>query len=196
MAALTQRIEREVELRYVRHAIGADEQEGPSHIVVGHTNFGRDKACKPILLCRAPSDGMNWTACVQPPTAVCSPCARVFRKFYPDYPLPGVEAAAPHVKRGPLFGVIEQAKFWKDLTGREQGLYQDASGWTFEEVIPEAQYYILTTDLETPINEEKFFRRAGGDVICDECGSKYYDHPQHPAFGFLNVICDGSIVKL
>jgi hypothetical protein len=37
--------------------------------------------------------------------------------------------------------------------------------------------------------------RAGGDVSC-HCGLKYYDHPAHPIFGYMTVLCDGSLVKL
>ncbi len=42
--------------------------------------------------------------------------------------------------------------------------------------------------------------RAGGDVLCPDCGQKYYDHPQFDGEGgtlrFLNILCDGSLVKL
>lgn len=38
--------------------------------------------------------------------------------------------------------------------------------------------------------------RAGGDVVCEGCGRKYYDHPQDIDYPFLNVLCDGSLVKL
>ena len=38
--------------------------------------------------------------------------------------------------------------------------------------------------------------RAGGDVVCEICGKAYYDHPQHNDFPFLNVLCDGVVVKL
>lgn len=38
--------------------------------------------------------------------------------------------------------------------------------------------------------------RAGGDVVCRSCGKAYYDHPQHGGFPFLNVLCDGTAVKL
>jgi hypothetical protein len=38
--------------------------------------------------------------------------------------------------------------------------------------------------------------RAGGAVQCAECGKLYYDHPQCKDFPFLNVLCDGSLVKL
>ena len=38
--------------------------------------------------------------------------------------------------------------------------------------------------------------RAGGGVVCDECGHLYYDHPELPGATFLTVLCDGSVVKL
>lgn len=42
--------------------------------------------------------------------------------------------------------------------------------------------------------------RCGGDVVCADCGKKFYDHPQFEAgggaFRFLNILCDGSLVKL
>lgn len=38
--------------------------------------------------------------------------------------------------------------------------------------------------------------RCSGDVLCWDCGRKFYDHPQEIEFPFLNVLCDGSVVKL
>jgi endogenous inhibitor of DNA gyrase (YacG/DUF329 family) len=38
--------------------------------------------------------------------------------------------------------------------------------------------------------------RAGGDVVCDTCGRKFYDHPKDADYPFLKVLCDGSAVKL
>jgi hypothetical protein len=38
--------------------------------------------------------------------------------------------------------------------------------------------------------------RCGGDVVCVDCGRKFYDHPQEKEHPFLNVLCDGSVVKL
>lgn len=38
--------------------------------------------------------------------------------------------------------------------------------------------------------------RCGGDVLCVDCGRKFYDHPEEREFPFLNVLCDGSVVKL
>jgi hypothetical protein len=40
------------------------------------------------------------------------------------------------------------------------------------------------------------FIRAGGDVVCNKCGKKYYEHAEHPDYPFLTVLCDGSLVKL
>lgn len=39
-------------------------------------------------------------------------------------------------------------------------------------------------------------RRAGGDVICDVCGKRYYDHPVIEDFEWLHITCDNKIVKL
>lgn len=40
------------------------------------------------------------------------------------------------------------------------------------------------------------FFRAGGDVICTTCGDPYWKHPADGRRTFLNVLCDGSRVKL
>ena len=48
------------------------------------------------------------------------------------------------------------------------------------------------------------FVRAGGDVVCEECGKKYIDHPMYKGEDgldwegrpFLNQLCDGKLVKL
>ena len=50
--------------------------------------------------------------------------------------------------------------------------------------------------------EEPWFNRASGDVICEKCGKKYYDHPMYTKAldwngnAVLNQLCDGSLVKL
>jgi hypothetical protein len=51
--------------------------------------------------------------------------------------------------------------------------------------------------------DEPWFDRAGGDVVCEQCGKKYYDHPQYTkalscidGSPVLNQLCDGSLVKL
>ena len=51
--------------------------------------------------------------------------------------------------------------------------------------------------------DEPWFDRAGGDVVCEQCGKKYYDHPQYvkalsciDGSPVLNQLCDGSLVKL
>jgi hypothetical protein len=38
--------------------------------------------------------------------------------------------------------------------------------------------------------------RCGGDVLCLDCGRKFYDHPQEEEHRYMNVLCDGSVVKL
>jgi hypothetical protein len=52
----------------------------------------------------------------------------------------------------------------------------------------------LCADEDEP--SRNVFFRAGGDVICDECGQAYYDHVQDPIDKWLNVLCSGERVKL
>ena len=40
------------------------------------------------------------------------------------------------------------------------------------------------------------FNRASGLMCCNQCGRVYYDHPPHPIFSFLHILCNGRIVKL
>lgn len=40
------------------------------------------------------------------------------------------------------------------------------------------------------------WRRAGGDCVCQVCGRKYYDHPQHVPHYYLRMLCNGDLVKL
>lgn len=46
------------------------------------------------------------------------------------------------------------------------------------------------------LDEYPDYSRAGGDTICQLCDKVYYDHPQHEKFRFLNVLCNGDVVKL
>lgn len=39
------------------------------------------------------------------------------------------------------------------------------------------------------------WRRVSGDVICKKCGKIGYDHPRVMGALWLNVLCDGSLVK-
>lgn len=39
-------------------------------------------------------------------------------------------------------------------------------------------------------------QRAGGDVICGQCGEKYYDHPDCPPEPCLTILCNRTLVKL
>lgn len=50
-----------------------------------------------------------------------------------------------------------------------------------------------STDAEA---RRKAFYRAGGDVVCEECGEKYYDHPGDPVEKDLNILCNRDRVKL
>ena len=56
-----------------------------------------------------------------------------------------------------------------------------------------------------PLTEDEISNkaiRAGGDVVCSICNKKYYDHPfienclDNEGRPYLNIICDGTIVKL
>ncbi len=40
------------------------------------------------------------------------------------------------------------------------------------------------------------FMHASGDCICQQCDRIYYDHPADVLEPFLNVLCDGTRVKL
>lgn len=40
------------------------------------------------------------------------------------------------------------------------------------------------------------FMRAGGEVVCEECGAQYYDHPEAVPYKWLHVLCNGKFVKL
>lgn len=56
--------------------------------------------------------------------------------------------------------------------------------------------------LEELVTPRPGFRRAGGQVVCKECGHEYYEHPRCPhernAEGrpFLRVACGGERLKL
>lgn len=52
----------------------------------------------------------------------------------------------------------------------------------------------LRADEDKPKREA--FKRAGGRVICDECGEEFNDHVQDPIDPWLNVLCSGERVKL
>ena len=49
-------------------------------------------------------------------------------------------------------------------------------------------------------NKEPY--RASGDCICKQCGKKFYDHPldkentDWDGNPFLNILCNGDLVKL
>lgn len=39
--------------------------------------------------------------------------------------------------------------------------------------------------------------RASGDCICEKCGKLYYDHDYFAEpYEFLNILCNGDLVKL
>jgi hypothetical protein len=37
---------------------------------------------------------------------------------------------------------------------------------------------------------------ASGDAVCESCGLELRQHPEHPGVPYLNIRCDGSLVKL
>jgi hypothetical protein len=39
------------------------------------------------------------------------------------------------------------------------------------------------------------YERAGGDVECEICRLKYFEHPQVPDLPTFHLICSGSVVK-
>lgn len=40
------------------------------------------------------------------------------------------------------------------------------------------------------------WHRAGGDVVCPVCHMLYSNHPIAPKYDWLNILCDGTLVKL
>ena len=49
--------------------------------------------------------------------------------------------------------------------------------------------------------EQPAFRRAGGACVCADCGREYRAHPysEHSDYNddpYLNVLCNGDLVKL
>lgn len=52
----------------------------------------------------------------------------------------------------------------------------------------------LRADQDAP--KRAAFKRAGGRVICNECGQEFNDHVQDPIDEWLNVLCNGERVKL
>ena len=46
-----------------------------------------------------------------------------------------------------------------------------------------------STDLTSP-------SRASGEWLCERCGFRYHDHPEHPSAPWMTVLCSGEAVKL
>lgn len=98
-------------------------------------------------------------------------------------------------------GMIWAAHWAEDLSGEEQPPFL---GWfVFDGIhLPHCGYRQLTHPVSwRPINHYNI-RRASGDVVCDRCHCKYYEHPTyrglldmdgHP---FLSIDCDGTLLKL
>lgn len=55
---------------------------------------------------------------------------------------------------------------------------------------------------DVPDGDDRPMQRAGGDVVCEDCGDTYYKHPHasRPVDWenrpFLHVLCNGDLVKL
>lgn len=58
--------------------------------------------------------------------------------------------------------------------------------------------------LENPLTKDKVekklgvgdFIRASGDVVCKKCGFPYKNHPSANGAGYMNELCDGTLIKL
>lgn len=56
---------------------------------------------------------------------------------------------------------------------------------------------LLTAEFyRDPIPAAPDVQRAGGDMICGQCGVAYYDHPSCPAEPCLTILCNRTLVKL
>lgn len=49
---------------------------------------------------------------------------------------------------------------------------------------------------EIELGKLEDFNRAGGEIVCEECGLDYNDHANHPVHEWITVLCDGRLVKL
>lgn len=56
--------------------------------------------------------------------------------------------------------------------------------------------FFLFLRADEDAQKREAFKRAGGRVICDECGFEFNDHVQDPIEPWLNVLCNGERVKL
>lgn len=71
-----------------------------------------------------------------------------------------------------------------------------------EKVMPEALFQRHHTHVERTASCDVEPRRASGAMVCETCGRTYQQHPlcfatrTRWAGAFLNVLCDGSHVKL
>jgi len=52
----------------------------------------------------------------------------------------------------------------------------------------------MATPLKQLVLDGKY-ERAGGDVECETCRLRYFEHPQIPDFPTFHLICSGSVVK-
>jgi len=122
-------------------------------------------------------------------------------------------AARPVVGRWPANLVLEHTPQCK-LKGRrpastldvvEQGTIVDSAGyveiWDCVEGCPaketviqggSSDFFFQVQGTEDPPE----YDHAAGDVVCPTCGKPYSEHPLDARYDWLNVLCDGSLVKL
>lgn len=74
-----------------------------------------------------------------------------------------------------------------DYTGRLRRVY-----------VRRVLYLEAVADPAAEDDRREHWTRAGGGVVCRQCGLEYYDHPADPAPGWhdLTVLCDRTRVKL
>ena len=100
------------------------------------------------------------------------------------------EPAPPRVAPDPLCLCGEAAVRYDPDGGRSYC-------WRHSLDVPMAKRLSLPTLFTDAAGVARIDRdRAGGGVVCDECGHVYLDHPELPGATFLTVLCDGSVVKL
>jgi hypothetical protein len=77
-------------------------------------------------------------------------------------------------------------RHWKLVPGSARKILRDAVLRAVKDVA------LAQTHLPDP----GAFRRVSHDIICPECHREAIDHPTSEQAPFLNVMCDGTFVKL
>lgn len=87
------------------------------------------------------------------------------------------------------------------LCGQETARYDAASGRSYcwmcsllhlEDGHRRTLPHVLVVDTRAYIDRD----RAGGGVVCPDCGQEYHDHTRCPSAEWMTILCDGSVVKL